>query len=629
MLSASLAHAQLPPRFARAPLTEVALAQVGAPAAFERYGLTGAGSALCLVDTGVDPAAIPAARWVWDAHGAARGHALEETFGGAVLDPASVAAARDEHGHGTSMASIAVGEAGLAPAATLIVAAAYDAALGGFSDPDVVAGIRFCRAVAAIDDAIDVTRMVVLLSLGGHDGRHDGRGAFERAIVDAAGDLPVVVAAGNDGERAVHAAGRLFGGETASVEVRVPRSSLEDASVGVTLRFDARSEDAAAALVTPDGARWPIEPGRVELGSAAVDVVLRDDIFAITIGALSGSLPSGGYAIELRGSAAFEVWLAAARLGPTFFAPALSGAHVITGEGITIPATAPELIAVGATIARPMFGEDDDPLGEPGEVAGFSSRGPTPDGTPKPDLVAPGGWILTALSSDLVPGDPENLLQGRIERAVDGRVAVRGSSPAAAIVAGSLLLALELDPTRGADARELLVTSLSDAAWTPDRGYGELDVSRLLARWSDEASAPRDLSATRDLATDDRALWISARGDGRELTLDVGARRFAAPLFAGFADLAVDPGPLSAGQTIVVRGAIDGAALDPIAVRVVVDRNASVEIGGGGCRTAPGRGGACPLLTLLGLAALGRRSRGRSGPDRSDRRRRRGARPCS
>ncbi|NIW33742.1 MAG: hypothetical protein GWN25_43925, partial [Actinobacteria bacterium] len=47
--------------------------------------------------------------------------------------------------------------------------------------------------------------------------------------------------------------------------------------------------------------------------------------------------------------------------------------------------------------------------GEPGAVAPFSGVGPSPGGRAKPDLVAPGAIVITALSSDVVDDDPQNL----------------------------------------------------------------------------------------------------------------------------------------------------------------------------------------------------------------------------
>mgnify|MGYP000881308186 CR=1 FL=1 len=64
---------------------------------------------------------------------------------------------------------------------------------------------------------------------------------------------------------------------------------------------------------------------------------------------------------------------------------------------ITAPGTAKNVVTVGASENnRPDKGEFAD---NPAELAYFSSRGPTSDGRCKPDVVAPGTWILSTRSS--------------------------------------------------------------------------------------------------------------------------------------------------------------------------------------------------------------------------------------
>ncbi len=62
------------------------------------------------------------------------------------------------------------------------------------------------------------------------------------------------------------------------------------------------------------------------------------------------------------------------------------------------PATAKNILAIGATEnLRAEKGSSGD---NPDEIAYFSSRGPTADGRIKPDLVAPGTWIISTRSSE-------------------------------------------------------------------------------------------------------------------------------------------------------------------------------------------------------------------------------------
>jgi serine protease AprX len=88
---------------------------------------------------------------------------------------------------------------------------------------------------------------------------------------------------------------------------------------------------------------------------------------------------------------------------------------------VTPPGTAKNCITVGASEnLRHVFDSDtygdwwpsdypaapyrDAPMGDdPAQVAAFSSRGPTADGRMKPDVVAPGTWILSTKSTMLSP----------------------------------------------------------------------------------------------------------------------------------------------------------------------------------------------------------------------------------
>jgi subtilisin family serine protease len=624
LVGASSASAQLPARWPRAPLTDVARALVGADVAVERYGLRGRGATLCLVDTGVDGThpdltidGTSRARWVWDAFAEPRGEhpELEARFGGAVVD--ALGAPGDRHGHGTAMAAIALGRAGLAPDAHLVVARAYDTLRGGFPDDAVVRAVGFCRAIAELDEELDPRRMVVLLSLGGHDGSHDGRGAFERALEAHAAFVPIVVAAGNDGRRAVRATGRLFAGERGLVEIQVPRSDREDAALAITLRTDGR-----ATIESPEGgARVDVtQPSAWLLPGAmiAVEPVEGDaGALRVRIEANDGPLASGTYRLHIEGPAQFETWLAGARLGSTFFAPSLGGPHARVDETITIPATAPRLVSVAAIVARSevetAFGTITTP-GMAGERADYSSLGPSPSGAPEPDLAAPGGWVVTALSRDVRDGDAENLVGGSLARyrTSDARIAVRGTSVAAAVVAGAVLLAMELGPREHDDVRALLVASARGQGWAPDVGAGVLDVPRLLALWLGEPiDAASTITATRPFVPSDAFLWLSARGPGSRLRVELDGNAHELALRHGTAQLTLPIDRAQLGVPLVVRASIDGTPLAPIEVPVVLERGPRGAVGlGGGCSVA--RGPASIAWSLVWAAALVLRIRRRT-----------------
>ncbi|MDH5492254.1 MAG: S8 family serine peptidase [Myxococcales bacterium] len=676
-----------PPRWPRQPLARIALEAIGALEVRRAAGPTGRGALLCVIDTGIDlghrdfldARGATRIRWLLDLDGSARGlhPELEARFGGGVwaapeIDAARAAGARlpeDWHGHGTALASIAAGddggvgelpgpEAGVAPEATLLVVRALRRGARGFEDADVSLGARFCEAVASSAPE-GLERLVILLGLGGHDGAHDGGDPLERELsrLAEAGAL-VVAAAGNDGDRPVHALAQLSPAVPLELPLWIPTPapSLRERFVSILLLPQPAGLGADAGGLSPDAPRldalqirmaagdwsepfsglgqleWRSSGGFVRLerfeeaGGTRTYVIFGEDA--------ATSLHGGELRLRLLGQGRIDAWLLDAELGFTLSAPRFEGAHAQPGGGVSIPATASGVLAIGASVERASLETAAGRLEThqaPGEIAAYSARGPLPNGVPKPELHAPGGWMAAARSSALLAGDPENLFGGlaalhEARRIGEDRLALRGSSFSAALVAGAGLLALEAGGSAERVRASLLCAGGGASPWEPAAGSGRLWLPALLESIGGGGGAAETLSlvATRPRPHPGEPTWLVARSldarggpaadplrlvlpDGTELRSRPGAGWWAWPLRA--------PPPGAGPRRYRVRaGALERG----------LDLPAS---GGGGCAISRPSGPGSPnsarrlypgslalpalfvLLVLLVLLALSRRPR--------------------
>jgi len=361
---------------------------------------------------------------------------------------------RDESGHGTHLLGIAAGDGsssqagyvGVAPEAELIVVKTT------FYTGDVVAGVDYIFSKAR-----ELERpCVVSLGLGGHFGPHDGTSNLDLALVSLLGPGQViVVSAGNEGDERVHISG----------ELRYPGDALQfdflPAEETVYLNFWYPGEAGfALELETPVTATRGLSqvvraaPGELVIQETPAGTVSIDNASGgpnpnngdKQIGVLlEGVKPGQPWRLRLiaeYGSGRFDGWPGLASMGEF-----PQGDSELT---ISEPGDAEGLITVGAYTTRYEWrsitgGEYHFRGASPaGQIAPFSSRGPTRDGRRKPDLAAPGTAIISSLArgSELA-GLPELC-------APDGVHAVsQGSSLAAAHVAGTVALMLQAGAEAG------------------------------------------------------------------------------------------------------------------------------------------------------------------------------------
>ena len=164
---------------------------------------------------------------------------------------------------------------------------------------------------------------------------------------------------------------------------------------------------------------------------------------------------------------------------------------------VGMPAVAAKTLAVGAVVNRNEFVNSDNVLvrmdaGEAGNLAAWSSRGPTVDGRFKPDICAPGAGIISTLSSAAY--DAGSIHTADVTAGGD-YVVKSGSSMACAVVSGCVALYLQKNPDADFDELYTKLTGFArkdgfTGAALPDNqwGFGKMAIYDMM-----DASAADDM----------------------------------------------------------------------------------------------------------------------------------------
>ncbi len=387
--------------------------------------------------------------------------------------PAGVVLEQDFSGHGTHVASIAAGDGsstggtfkGVAPEANLIIVKGGD---DGFLTTNIIDGITYIRqkAVAAGKP------FVINMSLGGHDGAHDGT-ASEEITVDTelknATGRQIVIAAGNEGSDSIHADGVVAQGEQKVLQLTVPTYTATSGAVNdyvVLSMWYKAGDNLTVSVSTPNNTTVTASSGQSQQQQATAQGFVRiTNAFPsvnpnnnakecyVEIYDNSAAQPPavGVWTVTVTGATvtqggAFDVWIG----GSSITGNAGESVEFTSGATMTklvgMPGTAESGITVGSYVTKWKWTSLAGNVGYVGSdrtdnYSTFSSMGPTRDGRQKPDVSAPGQAIAAAMSNSTNPST-------QLQVAPAGKYVIeQGTSMAAPHVAGLVALMLQAKPT--------------------------------------------------------------------------------------------------------------------------------------------------------------------------------------
>lgn len=699
----------------RRPQLDVALTHQNSRKAKQSYGLDGAGVYVGLVDTGVSLAHPDLRRtdgstriaWLLTFDESPRGlqPELEEFYGcarnrcavlsGADIDKLLAAGIPDEsivdtYGHGTHVASAIAGDdetySGIAPGAELIVVQA-GGGTGSISDPQILLGAKF-----AFDRAADAGRPIALnLSLGSNFGPHDGTTLLEEGLAElGAGEgRAVIVASGNSGavyslpgsnlpeplgshtETSVHPGSEthvtLATAYTGTAELEVYGYVSTQPGDEVQIAF--RGGNGAVSGFVPRGRYATLSSKEIgDGGNYSVILVNGSDQGNIDLAEtslaffLSGQVKGGAnQELIFRGHGTVRVWVESSvvKNGTTSPTAALMPRGRTSGT-VTIPASHPALITVGASVNRTEWTDyEGNEIGvdeEEDGVAFFSSAGPNQLGQMKPDLLAPGSNLAAAMAAEADPRQPGVTSQfsaggycppGAAPECFvlsDTHGIASGTSMAAPQVTGTVALLFQRDPSLtmeqirdllrggarapleegfpsnwyGAGNLDVVGTLLAQDALASEEEGGEPSRSRSRLSFASAFLYPNPERSVEMLALlrDDDNQPLPIRLEDYKILTEVAEAKL----------LRASPGVLTAevraprgagGQTAKVRLLYQGREILAADLAIGPDPTTAVlgfDVQGGGCAVArhPARSSAPWLLLVLGVPGLLRFSRRRS-----------------
>jgi len=459
------------------------------------FNVTGRGVVIGVIDTGADwrhgdfrkADGTTRIKFMWDVSDSAGtgpgnlGRVFTESEINAALQSGSGIGSVDTEAHGTHVTGIAAGNglgagaggspslfSGIAPEADLVIVKATRAGSSGFRNDDMMAAAAFIR-----DRAAELNEpFVINLSVGGQSGNRDGSDPMDMAVDNllATGvGRHFTISAGNVGSLNNHAGGVIEQGK----EITLPFS----VTAGATgLRVIYRDTDTInARVVKPDGA--VIGPVGFNQQNGDANVTLTHIPTTTNNGTrhIVVSFPaaiSGSWQLILSASnvknGRYDAWVSDS--GATRFdnSVATIGSYE-TGS----PKGVKRAFIVANYVSKTQYVDVNGVTQvrtsqSLGAGSASSSAGPTRDGRLKPNIGAPGTFLMSTLSS----GKSSSTASSTI--GPGGRhYAISGTSMASPVVAGTIALMLQANRNLTPDqiTRILQRTVINDGFTGPSVGY--------------------------------------------------------------------------------------------------------------------------------------------------------------
>ena len=419
--------------------------------------------------------------------------------------PANVVKAIDDNGHGTHVASTAAGDGssysitkyiGVAPEADLII---VDGGSDGFPSTNVIDGMNYIK-----NKSIALGKpFAINLSLGGHWGAHDGTDPQEIVIDEilATAGRSIVIAAGNEGNDAIHAEGIVAANASSTFNFTIPPYTVNPGSQDDYVSFDIwykGNDGLKIEVITPSGQTITANPGT----SANVTTTANEGFVQI-LNATTGKNPinnskecqitlidfntsapkSGEWKIKITGvtiaeGGSFDIWLA----GKSMEAGFTLGHNFRKLVGM--PGTSKKGITVGSYVTKWSWVSVNgstfayNGTNRTGNISTFSSQGPTRDGRVKPDITAPGQAIAAAKTSSSIFDNSVIVAGGK-------HVIEQGTSMAAPHITGLAALMLQMNPSLTNDKiKNSIISSAVKDAFTgnlPNETWGNGKINAVAA----------------------------------------------------------------------------------------------------------------------------------------------------